>query len=148
MPPQTIRSIVYFLRAGKRGPVKVGTTLGSSAKYRMAELQTGNAETLYLLGVVPGGVELEREIHARLADHRMRGEWFKPTAEVMEVLKEYASFAPTEHPRDRSVARPRGHYYCENCDHVLGPTRLPRPRSMMCRACEEFAAFRASGEEF
>lgn len=77
---------VYFIQAGKDGPIKIGTANG--VRRRMANLQSAHYEILELLGIVIGDRDVEREFHERLADSRLRGEWFRPTATVLAFIEE------------------------------------------------------------
>lgn len=74
--------LVYFVRAG--GGIKIGwsTNVGK----RIAAIATANPVPLELLFTVEGGAKLERALHRRLADHRLRNEWFRDCPEVREVL--------------------------------------------------------------
>lgn len=74
---------IYFIRAGDM--VKIGFTR-SDPRRRVAALQTGNAEHLRLLTYIAGHSKMETELHDLLRDHRVRGEWFRWTAEVQHVL--------------------------------------------------------------
>lgn len=66
---------VYVIRAGKKSPVKIGKAI--KPIQRLNTLQTGNAQTLRLLLVVPGGERLEHVLHQRFAEYRLEsGEWF------------------------------------------------------------------------
>jgi hypothetical protein len=71
---------VYVIRAGKKDPVKIGKA--RNPMHRLKTLQTGNAQILRLLLVVPAGEEsqakkLERVLHERFAEHRLgTSEWF------------------------------------------------------------------------
>ena len=78
--------VVYFLQDGPTGPVKIGFTRHLQA--RIEELQCGHKDRLRLLGSRPGGRREEREIHRRLAAHRLRGEWFAPAPAVLAAAKE------------------------------------------------------------
>lgn len=72
---------VYFVQVGARGPIKIGSA--RNVYYRFKDLQTANHQELRLLGaVVDWGVEEERALHARFAKHRVRGEWFRPDADL------------------------------------------------------------------
>lgn len=75
------RAVVYFLQAGDDGPVKIGFTKNLGT--RIEDLQCGRSERLRLIGHRPGGRQEEKALHLRLAAHRLRGEWFKPSAEVL-----------------------------------------------------------------
>lgn len=78
---------VYFIQAGN-GPVKIGVAAESSK--RLAELQTGNAETLRIIATIEGDYAREGKLHARFSDHRLRGEWFNADP-VLSVLGEVHS---------------------------------------------------------
>lgn len=75
---------VYFIQRGWGGPIKIGTA--SDPYTRLAQLQTASPNALRLIGIIPGGFELERELHARFSDTRMVGEWFHPTAELLDFI--------------------------------------------------------------
>ena len=84
--PRTAASyVVYFVRRGARGPIKIGKAI--DVENRMSQLQNGNAEHLVLLGMIPGGDEKEREMHKRFAAYRMKGEWFRCAGELAEFVK-------------------------------------------------------------
>lgn len=51
-------------------------------------LQTASPEPLIVLGVSPGGVAREAEIHARLRPYLLRGEWYHPVQEVHALLSD------------------------------------------------------------
>ena len=72
--------MIYFIRAGSRGPIKIG--FASDVAARMASLQTASPVPLVLIGAIPGGLKLEKQIHAEVAEARLTGEWFKPTVDV------------------------------------------------------------------
>jgi hypothetical protein len=77
---------VYFIQAGKAGPIKIGRTVGKVGA-RMATLQTGSPEPLMLLAAVPGGASVERGIHERFADLRLRGEWFRREPTLLAFIE-------------------------------------------------------------
>lgn len=72
-------SSVYFAEAGDR--VKIGWSKRVSA--RLAELQTGSAVPIRLIGAIPGGRALERRLHEEFAHLRLSGEWFSATPELL-----------------------------------------------------------------
>jgi hypothetical protein len=65
---------VYFIQSGPRGAIKIGTA--GNPKKRVKALQIGNPARLALMATVPGGLELERELHARFARGHIADEWF------------------------------------------------------------------------
>jgi hypothetical protein len=83
------REFVYFVTTDVSRLTKIGRA--QNVETRLKAIQTGNHEPLSLLGVLAGGKELEREIHAMLADTRVRGEWFRPSPALKDLL--YAAFA-------------------------------------------------------
>lgn len=80
---------VYFIQALPDGPVKIGYT-SSSAKKRLAYLQTGCPFDLQLMGIIDAHPYKERDIHKAFNKYRLRGEWFKPEHEILEFIQENA----------------------------------------------------------
>jgi len=80
-------SYVYFARAGSR--VKIGWSRQVAS--RVAQLQTGNAAPIELLGVMPGARSTERELHERFAATRVSGEWFEATPELLDYIRSVGS---------------------------------------------------------
>lgn len=79
-------SSVYFIRAGVDGDIKIGVSTNVSTRLRM--LQNAAPDELHLLGVFPGSYEDESALHMRFAQHRRRGEWFKPVPELLAFIAE------------------------------------------------------------
>lgn len=76
---------VYFLQEeGEHGPIKVGWAY--DVVHRMSEHQCGNPRALRLLGTCLGGEPRERELKAEWAEHRIRGEWYRPTDAVLAAI--------------------------------------------------------------
>ncbi len=74
---------IYFLQEGSDGPIKVGKT--DQPWRRFNALQTGNPREVHFLKLAhvgDGASTLERQIHAFLRRHRIRGEWFHPHEDV------------------------------------------------------------------
>lgn len=72
-------SSVYFAAAGER--IKIGWSRRVSG--RLAQLQTGSAEPIRLLGTVAGGRALERRLHDQFDHLRLSGEWFSAAPELL-----------------------------------------------------------------
>lgn len=64
---------------------KIGLTSGPSG-YRLRTLQTGNAETLEAVWLMPGGRDLELRLHRAMDSRRIRGEWFSQASDVRHEL--------------------------------------------------------------
>lgn len=77
---------VYFMRAGRRGPIKIGWTRGS-VHGRLRVVQLGCAEKIEIIKVIRGCSRSdEAEWHKRFAPNRMYGEWFSPTDMLMQAI--------------------------------------------------------------
>lgn len=77
--------MIYFIQAGKDGPIKVGCT-GNNLALRLAHLQLSSPEKLVVLGCIDGDVEHERKIHNELEKFKRSGEWYNPNIEVFEYV--------------------------------------------------------------
>jgi hypothetical protein len=75
---------LYAIQAGEGGPVKIGVT--NSPGQRLRTLQTGNAETLRGIAAWRGHGFEEGQLHEEYAYARMRGEWFRPVPELVEMV--------------------------------------------------------------
>jgi hypothetical protein len=73
-------SLVYFIRDGDK--VKIGHSVKPTV--RMAALTTHSK--LELLAVCHGGREREASLHQRFSDHRVKGEWFTLTPEILKYI--------------------------------------------------------------
>lgn len=87
-------SWVYFIQRGDDGPIKVGYT--THPEVRLARLQIANPETLYLRAAVRVRERaVEVALHKTFARHHIRGEWFHPHSDLLDVIARAAdpSFA-------------------------------------------------------
>ena len=78
---------IYFVQGASGGAVKIGYAKDVAA--RLKGLQTGFPDTLMLLCAVPGKPKNEKELHEKYKEHALRGEWFKPSEEIMEFINKY-----------------------------------------------------------
>lgn len=80
---------VYFIQEGHDGPVKIGQTKGW-AGHRVTAMQCGNHRRLQVLGIIENQpASAEADWHVRFAEVRLSGEWFMPTAALIDaVIKE------------------------------------------------------------
>lgn len=76
---------VYFMRAGKGGPIKIGTAVNVEA--RRKSLTTGCPQELIVLTYFPGGSREEKELHKQFAAHRQKGEWFAAAPEILSYIE-------------------------------------------------------------
>lgn len=76
--------MIYFIQNQTSRAIKIG--FSSNPVARLAQLQTGCADRLEMLGCIAGDVHRERSLHARLARHRLGGEWFLGNEEVVRFV--------------------------------------------------------------
>ena len=70
-------SDLYIIQAHTTGAIKIGRS--KHVHKRLSQLQTGCPYRLRLIIHIPGQGDLEKGLHRRLSDHRIRrfkGEWF------------------------------------------------------------------------
>lgn len=65
---------LYFVQTRGTGRIKIGRS--KNPKRRLQTLQTGNAKELRLVASLEGLGWREREIHEKLKEWRVSGEWF------------------------------------------------------------------------
>lgn len=83
-------SNVYFIRSGPL--VKIG--FADDVAARLVQLQTGNPYGLQLVAVLTEVTsKLERVYHKALAEHRVRGEWFRLAGPVLHLVRHIQSGA-------------------------------------------------------
>lgn len=80
------KSYVYFIRGEITGLIKIGFTTGDPQK-RLRSLQCGSPDILKLIAVKPGEHLDEVKLHQRFATWRRFGEWFYPSAELLEYIE-------------------------------------------------------------
>ena len=78
--------MVYFFRAGDL--VKIGYSR-RDVQARLRACQTGSPVSLTLWHTVPGGPDVERELHQRFAADRQHGEWFR----ISDAIREFVGAA-------------------------------------------------------
>lgn len=74
---------IYFVQEDFENLIKIGFAI--NVRSRLAGLQTGSAQELRLIGVMPGSYADELDLHQRLEWARFRGEWYWPANEVLEI---------------------------------------------------------------
>jgi len=82
MGSKTMKGWVYFLRFGADGPIKIGCSADPIG--RALDLNVAAPVELVLLGALrsTNAKHEEAELHERLADCRIRGEWFEHAAVI------------------------------------------------------------------
>lgn len=93
--------IVYVIE--QDGYVKIGST--TTLKKRLAQLQTGCAVPLRLVGTCSGGFAREKALQREFGAWRRHGEWFKFPPDVMATLVLQLTVATPSTARSVPVAR-------------------------------------------
>lgn len=86
---------IYFIRCTATGSIKIG--LSANPWKRLSKMQSDSPGVLEMLGAEPGGADREAELHQRFAKDRLRGEWFRPSDEIVtyaRALKAPATGSP------------------------------------------------------
>jgi len=85
-PGRTGAAIVYFLQ-GSNGFIKIGRAI--NVNKRIQSLSSGSPVELKLLAITK--VHKEFEIHRMFKESRSRGEWFKPSPELITFIEKLQS---------------------------------------------------------
>jgi hypothetical protein len=95
-PEPTGWHFTYFARDERTGLIKIGSTYRMRLMQRMRELETETGSAITLLALKAGDHKIERAYHARFKDSRVHGEWFSPSAELADVIRDAnASWTPS-----------------------------------------------------
>lgn len=76
--------VVYFTQRIDTGEIKIGFT--GNLKSRMRTISAQQKCCLSVLATICGGRQAERCLHLRFANARIRGEWFRPTPELLAYI--------------------------------------------------------------
>jgi len=88
---------VYFAQADRQKQIKIG--FSTQVENRLYLLGQSRFTTMTLLGWVPGGPKVEREMHAKFDEYSLGHEWFEPAPELLAFIK-----GSTRHDEPRGVA--------------------------------------------
>lgn len=84
--PLTKCRMIYFIQSGAGGPIKIGWT--EYILQCMKELNTGNPNELHFLAFIPAPRIMEKELHNHFKPFKLKGEWFKPSGELLAFIAE------------------------------------------------------------
>lgn len=76
--------MIYFIRGKESGNIKIGYS--TNPDKRKSNLQTSHYEELELIGLMDGSLEDEATIHKTFASFNIRGEWYRPSQEILEFV--------------------------------------------------------------
>lgn len=77
-------SYIYFVRDAS-GSIKIGKTKNVLA--RISAIRTSHASDLIILGVLKAAPKLEKQLHKRFAEHRIKGEWFTAAPDLLAFIE-------------------------------------------------------------
>jgi hypothetical protein len=83
----TSEPYTYFVQAGNRGPIKIGST--RNLPVRLRTLCAMFPMPLKLLGVMKGA-DAETKCHSQFDAFRLHGEWFAPSPVVLDFIRQNA----------------------------------------------------------
>lgn len=81
---------VYFIQGVSGGCIKIGFTMYDPRK-RMADLQTGSPVVLRIIHTFDAPQYGERWAHERFSSSHSHGEWFRPTADLLDFIAQKGS---------------------------------------------------------
>ncbi len=85
--------MIYFARIGEDGPIKIGKA--DDVKERLFGLKFEFKQPVFLLGVINGGLEAERDMHQRFCNLRLESEdsseLFSPGPDLMRFIDQCAT---------------------------------------------------------
>lgn len=74
--------MIYFIQTSDNRYIKIGTA--EDPIKRLAGIQTSMPYKIRLIGVMLGDYALERVLHDKFRNTRVRGEWFQTTRQLVE----------------------------------------------------------------
>lgn len=98
--------------------IKIG--IASNIFERLSKLQVSSPYELKLLKLVKDAAHLEREIHREFSSSRVRGEWFRRSPELLELIESFPSLPepPKIDPREMFDPMLRFGLELEHKDHA------------------------------
>jgi len=78
--------VVYFVQSRLGGPIKIGLT--TELSQRLKQLQNESPIPLQIVGALRGDEKVEAAIHERFRKLRLHGEWFEPSTELVEFIRQ------------------------------------------------------------
>lgn len=94
--------MIYFVQAGRHGPIKIGAA--RDVARRLVKMRVDNHVDLHVLGVMDGDFRAERRLHQRFHEFRLFGEWFKAAAPILEEAQRWPWSGDIKPPRHVRLA--------------------------------------------
>jgi hypothetical protein len=110
-------STVYFI--GCNGRIKIGFT--KSIEVRLKTFRTAHPDEIRLIGTVPASRHFEHELHVRLRQYVVKGEWFQDCPEVRAVIDDVLG---------GNICEAGGELAREFLEEIAEGSKAPPPRNM------------------
>jgi DNA-binding Xre family transcriptional regulator len=98
--------LVYFIRAKRFELIKIGHA--KDVLKRAGFVRCEVRSNLVILATMDGGRETEMACHRKFAHLRVRGEWFRPAAELLDYIEHHAT--PWDGPEAVGRDKPDGYW--------------------------------------
>ena len=121
-------SYVYCIKAEHSDLIKIGRA--HSPHHRLIEMQVGCPTKLSIVAVMAehdGPMGHEEDWHNLFAADRGRGEWFRPSENLMAAVNHYMSMAGDRRPEPRAVPLAG----LPNTDILIKMFAVARPRAQI-----------------
>lgn len=93
--------VIYFVKDNLSNRVKIGIT--SDLHVRLSSLKAKHGGQLELIGLLPGDRDTEKTLHLRFAEFHIGNEWFTPSEEIAQFVKDHTSLDGDLHIAGRIV---------------------------------------------
>jgi hypothetical protein len=80
------KSVIYFVQGQTTKLIKIG--ISTNFKERIESIKTLSAEQVITLGLMWGNRTIEQLLHMRFKQSHEHGEWFRPTEDILQYIKE------------------------------------------------------------
>lgn len=133
LPDLDIRTSEYIYFVESDTPIKlikIGRT--ESLKRRLMGLQTMCPVQLRLIAAIRAPAGTENLLHAIFSKARAHGEWFLPTSELLDLVKQLPKMGTLTHAEVRELCVARG------CDDLQITRAFSRPSTKAKKPCLRF----------
>jgi len=129
---------VYFIQSKNGGPIKIGYS--NNPQKRLATFQTSQADRLVILGLIPGDIPYERQLHSKFAKYRIRGdgEWFQPSKYIVNFINNNAMGGVGAKHESNFLLDIIGALFSNNQNANINKTAEPSSQNCMCKYSEVF----------
>lgn len=125
LDPSQRGTVIYFVQSENGGHIKIGRA--EDLAKRLIGLASGRPDKLVVLASFPGTIADEKEIHALLAPHRDKGEWFLPNNDVVAAVAFAAQNGRGVIDWLRDKSRPQSHSVTPNVTDSSQVTKQASP---------------------